>query len=705
VSTRVTGRTGTAASATAAVGTVVALVVATVLVGMWHLTQGTSGLGMVDLARYAVGAPGAPQTVAGVPVHDILTGSRIPRLLAGVAVGFALGVAGCLLQSVTRNQLASPDTLSVTAGSYVALTAVAAFGVTVPLWASGLVAVAGGLVTAAVVLGLTGVASRGATTRLILAGSAIAMALDAVTGMLLILFTEQTTGLYSWGSGSLSQLSVDASARALPVIVVVLVGAVLLSRRLDVLGLSDDDTAAALGVPVRSTRATAVILAVVLTALSVTVAGPVAFIGLGAPVLARLLAGRVTVMRRHALLLPVSGLLGAFIVLLADALLRAVLGTERAASVPTGIPTAFLGAVVIVVLAVRMRDRGMAPAAADRAGRTTRERTPAQARRRTLLVATVAALVLVVLVIVGLLAGSLWLRLGDIGLWLQGRAPRLVTGALDDRAPRVCAAVLAGATLALAGTVVQGTVRNPLAEPGLLGITAGAGLGAVVAVTYLTDGGHGGHGMLVILAVVAGLLTFALVAALAWRGGLLPDRFVLTGIGVGYALNAATTFLLLQADPYDTPKIFTWLSGTTYGRTFPDLIPVAVVLVLALPLVLFLGSRLDLLTVDDDTPRILGVPVQRTRLLLLTVAAVLAAVSVVAVGVVGFVGLVAPHLARTLVGARHLRVIPVSMLLGAVLVTLADLLGRSVIAPSQIPAGLMIALVGAPYFVWLLRRS
>ncbi len=702
MSTRVTGRTGTAASATAAVGTVVALVVATVLVGMWHLTQGTSGLGMADLARYAVGAPGAPQTVAGVPVHDILTGSRIPRLLAGVAVGFALGVAGCLLQSVTRNQLASPDTLSVTAGSYVALTAVAAFGVTVPLWASGLVAVAGGLVTAAVVLGLTGVASRGATTRLILAGSAIAMALDAATGMLLILFTEQTTGLYAWGSGSLSQLSVDASARALPVIVVVLVGAVLLSRRLDVLGLSDDDTATALGVPVRSTRATAVILAVVLTALSVTVAGPVAFIGLGAPVLARLVAGRVTVMRRHALLLPVSGLLGAFIVLLADALLRAVLGTERAASVPTGIPTAFLGAVVIVVLAVRMRDRGMAPAAADRAERTTRERTPAQARRRTLLVATVAALVLVVLVIIGLLAGSLWLRLGDIGLWLQGRAPRLVTGALDDRAPRVCAAVLAGATLALAGTVVQGTVRNPLAEPGLLGITAGAGLGAVVAVTYLTDGGHG---MLVILAVVAGLLTFALVAALAWRGGLLPDRFVLTGIGVGYALNAATTFLLLQADPYDTPKIFTWLSGTTYGRTFPDLIPVAVVLVLALPLVLFLGSRLDLLTVDDDTPRILGVPVQRTRLLLLTVAAVLAAVSVVAVGVVGFVGLVAPHLARTLVGARHLRAIPVSMLLGAVLVTLADLLGRSVIAPSQIPAGLMIALVGAPYFVWLLRRS
>lgn len=174
---------------------------------------------------------------------------------------------------------------------------------------------------------------------------------------------------------------------------------------------------------------------------------------------------------------------------------------------------------------------------------------------------------------------------------------------------------------------------------------------------------------------------------------------------MGYGLSAVTTFLLLRADPYNTPRIFTWLSGTTYGRTFPDVVPVAVALALALPVLLFMRGRLDLLAVDEDTPRIVGVRVERTRFTALSIAAVLAALSVIAVGVVGFVGLVAPHLARSLVGARHGRAIPVAMVLGALLVCVADALGRTLVAPAQVPAGLMIALVGAPYFVWVLRKS
>ncbi|WP_312979351.1 iron ABC transporter permease [Corynebacterium sp.] len=685
---------------------IVALVLGIVCVSTWHLTQGTSGLGIRDLVLYAVGHPDAPQDINGVPVHSILSGSRIPRLSAGITVGFALGVAGILLQSVTRNQLASPDTLAVTAGSYVTLTAVAAFGVSVPFWASGLVAFAGGLASATLVLTLTGAGSgRGGstgTTKLILAGSAIAMALDAVTGMLLILFSQNTTGLFAWGSGSLSQLSVDASARAVPVILLGLVAAVVMSRRLDVLSLGDDDTATTLGIPVRATRATAVVLAVLLTALSVTVAGPLGFIGLGAPVLARLLSTRLRGLRHHAVLIPVTGLVGALLVLLSDALLRAVLGAEQAASIPTGIPTSLLGAVVIVVLTMRMRDQGVVRSARANAGARRGTFTPAQARRRFLLVLGIAVLLLVGAVIYGLLAGSLWLKLGDVALWLRDAAPDLVGGALDTRVPRVAAAVLAGAALGVAGTVVQGTVRNPLAEPGLLGITAGAGLGAVIATTLLPDGGRP---VLVALAVATGLATFALVTGLAWRGGLLPDRFVLIGIGCGYGISAVTTFLLLRANPYDTPRIFTWLSGTTYGRTFPDVLPVAVVLLMSLPVLVMLRRHLDLMSMDEDTPRVLGVTVERTRLGLLTLSAVLAAVSVVAVGVVGFVGLVAPHLARALVGGRHARVLPVAMVLGAAMVCLADGLGRSLIAPAQVPAGLMIALFGAPYFVWLLRRT
>ncbi|MFV2214431.1 iron ABC transporter permease [Actinomadura sp. LOL_016] len=670
---------------------VLVLLTAVVAVALWHLGQGTSGVGWRDLARYALGAR---EDVDGVPVGDVLTGSRLPRLFAGAAVGFALGVAGALLQSITRNALTSPDTLAVTAGSHFALTLLAASGLAVPLWASGLAASTGGLLAGALVLGLAGGAAGTATTRLILAGSAMAMALDAATAMLLILFKENTTGLYAWGSGSLAQLNIDASLRAMPFIAATLGVALLLSRRLDVLGLGDD-TATSLGVPLRSTRTIAVLCAVLLTGVAVTLAGPIAFIGLAAPVLARLLSGRIRPLRRHLLLVSASGLLGAFLVLFADAALRALLGAEGAASIPTGVPTALLGGLLIVVLALRMRDAGpiRRPPGAGTGPRT---------RRRFLGVLLVAATLLVAAVLAGLLAGSLWLRTGDISLWLQGTAPDLVGRALDERVPRVAAAVLAGAALALAGSIVQSTVRNPLAEPGLLGITAGAGLGAVIVVTGSPDGGLPS---LITMAVLSGLATFALIAALAWRGGLQPDRVVLIGIGGGYSLSAVTTFLLLRADPWETPRIFTWLSGTTYGRTLPEVVPVAVALVLAVPPTLVLARHLDLLAVDEDTPRILGMRVGRTRLALFTVAAVVAAVSVVAVGVVGFVGLVAPHLARALVGAGHRRSIPVALLLGGLLVCVADTLGRTLVAPAQLPAGLMIALIGTPYLIWLLRRS
>ncbi|MFG2449887.1 iron ABC transporter permease [Streptomyces sp. NPDC048512] len=667
------------------------LLLVTTLVGLWHLTQGTSGVGVADLLRHLAGER---EKAGGPPVAEIISGSRVPRLLAGVAVGFALGCAGTLLQSVTHNALASPDTLAVTAGSYFTLTLIAAFGLAVPLWASGAVAFAGGLVAAALVLLLAGRAAGTAGTRLILAGSAMAMALDAASGMLLILFDQNTTGLFAWGSGSLAQLNIDASMRALPLVAVISCVALALSRRLDVMNLGDD-TASTLGVPIRTTRVTAVLCAVLLTSTAVTLAGPISFVGLGAPVLARLIAARVGALRRHLYLVPAAGLLGALLILLADATLRAVQGADGAASIPTGVPTGLLGSVVIVVLALRLRDTG-------RLQHPPHAKVAARSRRAFLLVVFGTLVLLAGAILVATLAGSLWLRTGDIALWVRGAAPDLIGQALDDRVPRVAAAVLAGAALGLAGCVVQGAVRNPLAEPGILGITAGGGLGAAGVVTSDLSGGRT---VLIAVAVLAGLATFTVIALLAWRGGFLPDRFVLIGIGCGYGLSSITTFLLLRADPYNTPRIFTWLSGTTYGRTLPDVLPVAVALTIALPVLLVMRSRLDLLAVDEDTPRIVGVGVERTRLGALAVAAVLAALSVVAVGVVGFVGLVAPHLARSLVGARHGRSIPVAMLLGALLVCVADALGRTVVAPAQVPAGLMIALVGGPYFIWVLRKS
>lgn len=654
------------------VGVLVALAVVLVAVACWHLTQGTSGAVFADT--------------------DVLWGSRVPRLAAGVAVGVALGVAGILLQSLARNALASPDTLGVTAGAYLAVTALAAFGIAVPVWASGAVAFAGGIVAAGIVLGLAGGAGS-STTRLILAGTALALAFQAATSTLLILFDEETKGLLAWGSGSLSQLGLTAFLRAAPVVVVVTVLALLLARRLDILTLGDD-TASSLGVPIRSTRTIGILLAVTLTAVAVTLAGPMGFVGLCAPVLARLLTRVVPSLNRHVLLIPASGLLGALVVILSDALLRAVIGAEAAILIPTGVATTLLGAIVLVLMARRLRDAG-----------PTREpprvRFGVRSRLRFRITLALVALGVVGVLLLGLLAGHTWLLTGDIALWLQGQAPAPIAFALDERAPRIVAAVVAGAALALSGAVIQGVSRNPLADPGILGVTGGGGLGAVLVITSITSSTGG----MIAGAVTGSLLAFALVYLLSWRGGLNADRFLLIGIGVSYFTVSLTTFLLLRSNPWDTPKIYTWLSGTTYGRVWEQVVPLAIVLVIAVPFVVMSRRELDVLSLDEDTPRLVGIRLEPVRLTLLLVAAVLAALSVTAIGVIGFVGLVAPHAARALVGARHSRVIPTAVLLGGLLVGIADTIGRTVIAPAQLPAGLVVALIGAPYFVWLLWRS
>ncbi|WP_240740479.1 iron ABC transporter permease [Microbacterium sp. PI-1] len=654
------------------IGALVALAVVLFAVACWHLTQGTSGAVFAD--------------------PDVLWGSRVPRLAAGIAVGVALGVAGILLQSLARNALASPDTLGVTAGSYLAVTALAAFGIAVPVWASGAVAFAGGLFAAGIVLGLAGGAGS-STTRLILAGTALALAFQACTSTLLILFDEETKGLLAWGSGSLSQLGLTAFLQAAPVVVVVTGAALLLARRLDILALGDD-TASSLGVPIRSTRAVGILLAVTLTAVSVTLAGPMGFVGLCAPVLARLLSRVVPSLNRHLLLIPAAGLLGAIVVILSDALLRAIIGAEAAILIPTGVATTLLGAIVLVLMARRLRDAG-----------PTREpprvRFGVRSRLRFRIALAVVVLGVVGVLLLGLLAGHTWLLTGDIALWLQGEAPPVIAFALDERAPRIVAAVVAGGALALSGTIIQGVSRNPLADPSILGVTGGAGLGAVLVITSAVSSTAG----MIAGAVTGALLAFALVYLLSWRGGLNADRFLLIGIGVSYFSVSLTTFFLLRSNPWDTPKIYTWLSGTTYGRVWDQVLPLAIVLAIALPFVVMSRRELDVLALDEDTPRLVGIRLEPVRLTLLVVAAVLAALSVTAIGVIGFVGLVAPHAARALVGATHARVIPVAVLLGGLLVGVADTIGRTVIAPAQLPAGLVVALIGAPYFVWLLWRS
>ncbi|SER26711.1 iron ABC transporter permease [Lentzea albida] len=665
-----------------AVVTAASLVVIVLLAAV-HLTQGTADTGVLDVLRALVGA-GDEQTYA------VLTGSRVPRLLTALLLGVALGVAGAGMQSVARNPLAAPDTLAVNAGAYLAVVTVSAFGLTLPTLPAGATAFVGALAAAAVVLGLSGAGS--ATPRLVLIGSAVTLALQSITILLLLTYEQETSGLFAWGSGSLSVANLDATAQMAPIVLAATIALVAMGRSLDVLALGDDN-ATVVGLKVRRTRVGAVLLTVALTAAAVTVAGPVGFVGLCAPVITRLLMSREG---RHRVLLPLSGLLGVVLVLGADVLLRAAMGSAEALRVPTGVITTVVGAVVLVWLARRSRPGG------------TRRQPPAgrvgvAGSRRRLVVTGVAVVVLLVAApVVGMLFGDRLVLLGDLANWVSGRTGTALTFVLDQRLPRVLAAMTAGAALAVSGCGIQSVSRNPLAEPGLLGITAGAGLGAISLITFVP---LAGAWQIAGAAGAGALVAFVLVYGLAWRSGLDSDRLVIIGIGLWSGGMALITLMIVTSDPWNMAKALTWLSGSTYGRTLDQVVPGLIALAVLTPLLWSRHRELDLHGIDDDTPRILGMPLERSRVVILAACGVLAATAVAAIGVVAFVGLVAPHLARSLVGGRHARVIPVAAAIGAILVSAADTLGRTVIAPAQVPAGLVIALVGTPYFVLVLWRS
>ncbi|MQY14432.1 Iron(3+)-hydroxamate import system permease protein FhuB [Streptomyces sp. RB5] len=648
------------------------------------ITQGTASTGPSEVLKALTGRASDTDT-------SVVVASRLPRMTAGLLVGAALGVAGAALQAVSRNVLASPDTLAVNAGSYFALGVTAVTGASLPLFVSSGIAFAGGLAAAAVVLGLSGLGAG--TVRLVLAGSALTLGLTALTEGMLLLFPEETQGLYQWNQGSIAQGSGFGSVvRIAPLVLVAVAGLLVSARRIDALALGDD-AARGLGVPVRATRVTAVVLAVLLSAAAVTLAGPIGFVGLCAPALVRLLSHRVRGLGRARVTLPVAGVVGMALVLGSDVLLRALVPADTAVAVPTGVVTSLVGAVFLVALATRVRDSG---------GVTEVDRLRIRSRRAFVVTTAVLVVALAGVTVAAVLLGDSGLLLGDVVNWAQGRAGRSVSFVLDTRVPRVTAALLAGAALALAGTLVQAVTRNPLAEPAVLGISGGSALGAVFLVTTVPLAGSWGMaGAAFGGAAVAALVVFGLSA----RGGFRQNRLVLVGIGFATGATALISLLIVLTDPFNATKALTWLSGSTYGRSFADSGPLAAVVLVGAVLAAVHRTELDLVSLDEDTPRLLGLDLGRGRLGFLVVAVLLTATAVAAAGTIGFVGLVAPHAARALVGRRHVRVLPVAMLLGAVLVCGADLLGRTVIAPAQLGAGMMTAVVGTPYFLWLLVRS
>jgi len=270
------------------------------------------------------------------------------------------------------------------------------------------------------------------------------------------------------------------------------------------------------------------------------------------------------------------------------------------------------------------------------------------------------------------------------------------------RFPRALVAFLAGAGLALSGTILQGITRNPLASPGVLGLNSGAAL-AAVGCMVLAPGVP--VAMLPFAAFAGALLAALLSYALAWRRGLSPVRLVLVGVGIAASAGAVVSFLLTFTDLAQAKAAVIWMSGSVYGRSWEHFWPLLPWLAVGFPIALLLSRSLDVLQLGDSLATGLGTKLERVRALLLLVAVASAGAAVAMAGTIGFVGLMAPHLARFIVGSMSRRLLPAAVLAGGLLVNAADLLGRTVAAPLEIPCGILIALIGAPYMVYLLFKK
>ena len=269
------------------------------------------------------------------------------------------------------------------------------------------------------------------------------------------------------------------------------------------------------------------------------------------------------------------------------------------------------------------------------------------------------------------------------------------------RLPRTLTAGLVGIALAISGTIMQGITRNPLADPGIIGINAGASLAAVSLIVLFPNVPAQ---MLPLAAFGGALVASGLIYVLAWERGIHPVRLILVGIGIAVVASAFTNLMVTFGDIYDVSRALVWLAGSVYGRTWEQVRALLPWLVVFVPFALANAPQLNALALGEETAKGLGSRVEWQRSCLLLISAALSGAAVATAGMIGFVGLIAPHLARQLVGNNHEGLIPVAAMTGAAIVVIADLLGRSILAPIEIPCGIITALIGAPYFVYLLIK-
>ena len=516
---------------------------------------------------------------------------------------------------------------------------------------------------------------------MILAGLVVTFFLGAVNMAFLLLKGEWLGNLFIWGAGSLVQNNWQPFMDLWPRVLVLGVFMILLMRPLQVMQLGQT-SARSLGAKVGLIRVLALFLVVMMSATVVSRVGVVAFIGLAAPVLARLLGARTLSER-----LIWSSVLGAGLLLLADTLAHWASTWGDGSLVPTGTTTALIGGPIILLALQGLKNTHHMPGQDD---------SPAgflPKRRSSLVIGWALAMLLLITICISMAwsPGLTEWSWTPITQWHE---------AWVWRGPRLMAAILAGMALGLAGTLIQRMTGNPMASPELLGISGGAAVVMVMIVLFGADVGRGGQLGAATLGAGAAL---GLLILLARKHRFAGNQLLLGGLAL-YVFMDAGLRLVMASGGTVASQLLNWMYGSTWLVSEAEAIGLLALIVLISAGLLVIIRPLSILPLGETSASSLGLPVTKVRLLLLLLAALLTASATVVIGPLSFVGLIAPHLARVLGQQTVGRQLVVAALAGGLLLGVADYLSRIVVYPNQLPAGLLAALVGGLYFLWGLSR-
>ncbi|HAG96438.1 MAG: hypothetical protein CMK83_17260 [Pseudomonadales bacterium] len=602
-----------------------------------------------------------------LPLHEqqklLLRLYELPRFSLALLCGGAMGLAGLLIQQVIRNPFASPSTLGINAGAMLGVTLTASIG-SHPGFSP-----VGGLLGGLFAGGLTLLLARrlgGGPVHMVLIGMIINLGLNGLAAILLLFFENSLDGLYIWGAGNLHLHDYSLLWWIGTVLLLIFLGMVPLARSLDLFALGEE-RASSLGVAVKPIQIIALCAAVLLAALVCSVVGMISFVGLIAPHLASGCGARTSAQKALW-----SMAWGALILLGADVLAR-LLGGDNI-SVPAGALTTLLGApCLLYFLRHRSKHAFHSPSK-----HTLSLSAPFRVH------AGHAAVVLLALTSAGI---ACTLYQGD---------PTADSFAL--RLPRLLYAVCAGAGLAAAGLILQLFLRNPLASPDITGLTHSGVLCVVLAGVFLSGMSQATTITLSLLGSTTGLMI------MLWlnRGAFFsPVRLALTGIALTAITSTATPIVFALSANQSTDALM-WLSGTTYTATLPMALGYALLSLLLMATVWLTWRAMNLLQLGNQWAISLGLNLQRARLLLLLIASAFSGLAVALVGGITFIGLMAPHAARLLGLSNHQQLIPITLLLGACLMVWADLAAQTLMHPYELPAGLLVSLLGGLYFIGLM---